>query len=84
MTTGPEPGEAIGEFAGEPLFHASLGPAEYRDSLAASGFEVVDHRPRDPECGELTVWLAHHIGLSEAKASNRRRRRGRGRGRSRR
>jgi len=62
MTTGPEPGEAIGEFAGEPLFHASLDPAEYEEALAAAGFEVVDQRLRDPDCGELSVWLAHHIG----------------------
>jgi SAM-dependent methyltransferase len=61
MTTGPEPGEAIGEFGGEPLFHASLAPDEYRAALATAGFEVLDHRVADPDCGELTVWLAHRV-----------------------
>ena len=62
MTTGPESGEAIGELAGEPLFHASLDPGEYRAALAAAGFEVLDLRPDDPDCGGLTVWLAHYVG----------------------
>jgi SAM-dependent methyltransferase len=62
MTTGPESGEAIGELAGEPLYHASLDPGEYRAALAAAGFEVVDQRLRDPDCGELSVWLARQVG----------------------
>ncbi|MGV6875159.1 class I SAM-dependent DNA methyltransferase [Pseudochelatococcus sp. B33] len=58
FTSGPEHGEAIGEWMGEPLYHASLDPEEYRALLAENGFDVVDHRIKDPDCGGATVWLA--------------------------
>ena len=58
FTSGPAHGEAIGSFAGEALYHASLDPAEYRDLLNANGFDVVAHIAEDPECGRHTVWLA--------------------------
>ena len=58
FTSGPAHGEAIGEFAGEPLYHASLDPDEYRALLDASGFEVVAHVAEDPDCFGRTVWLA--------------------------
>lgn len=58
FTSGPADGEAIGEYEGEPLFHASLDPTEYRALLEGSGFEVVDHRAEDPDCGGHTIWLA--------------------------
>lgn len=58
FTSGPAHGVAMGTYRGEPLFHASLDPAEYRALLAANGFAVVAHRAEDPECGRHTVWLA--------------------------
>ncbi len=58
FTSGPAHGVAIGEFAGEPLYHASLDPAEYRALMEANGFEVVDYRAEDPAAGKRTVWLA--------------------------
>lgn len=58
FNSGPGDGVAMGELEGEPLFHASLDPGEYRALLAANGFAVVDHRVEDPECGGRTVWLA--------------------------
>lgn len=58
FTSGPAAGEAIGEFEGEPLFHASLAPAEYRRLLDAHGFEVLDFLPEDPACGFHSIWLA--------------------------
>ena len=51
----------IGEWQGEPLYHASLDPEEYRQLLADNGFEVLEHEPRDPECGEATVWIARRL-----------------------
>ena len=57
-TSGPRPGEAIGELRGEPLYHASLAPEEYRTLLAAHGFAVVAERMEDPDCGGHSVWLA--------------------------
>lgn len=58
FTSGPEHGEEIGEWLGEPLYHGSLGPDEYEALLAAAGFEGVTHGARDPDCGAATVWLA--------------------------
>lgn len=58
FTSGPAEGEAIGDFEGEPLYHGSLGPDEYRMRLAASEFEVVAHVTEDPDCGGRTIWLA--------------------------
>ena len=58
FTSGPAEGRAIGELQGEALHHASLGPTEYRERLAAAGFRVVGHASEDPSCGNRTVWLA--------------------------
>ena len=61
FTSGPAHGEAIGELDGEPLYHASLDPAEYRSLLDRSGFCVVSHVVEDPDCGGHTIWLARRI-----------------------
>ena len=58
FTSGPAAAVAIGEFEGEPLYHASLDPEEYRALLSENGFEVLRHVAEDPSCGGATVWLA--------------------------
>jgi hypothetical protein len=58
FTSGPSDGEAIGTFHGEPLYHASLAPDEYRALLRRHGFDVISHRAEDPGCGGRTIWLA--------------------------
>lgn len=58
FTSGPRAGVAMGTWQGEPLYHASLDPEEYRALLAAHGFTLVAHVPEDPACGAHTVWLA--------------------------
>jgi trans-aconitate methyltransferase len=58
FTTGPAHGEAVGNFHGEPLYHASLDPAEYSSLLNQNGFRVVWHVVEDPSCGRHTIWLA--------------------------
>jgi SAM-dependent methyltransferase len=58
FTSGPAHGEAIGSLRGDPLYHASLAPDEYRSLLATNEFEVVDFVPEDPSCGRHCVWLA--------------------------
>ncbi len=58
FTSGPEHGEAIGNFEGEPLYHASLAPEEYRRLLDENGFAVIDHVVEDAACGGHTIWLA--------------------------
>jgi SAM-dependent methyltransferase len=51
-------GEAIGSYRGDPLYHASLDAAEYRNLLASAGFEVVEHSINDPQEGGRIVWIA--------------------------
>ena len=63
FTSGPRRGEAIGSYKGEPLFHASLDPGEYRALVHEHGFEVVLHVAEDPTCG------GHTSGLARARAS---------------
>jgi hypothetical protein len=58
FTSGPDQGEAIGEYQGEPLYHSSLDPDEYISLLSENGFEVVAHVSEDPTCGRHTIWLA--------------------------
>ena len=58
FTSGPAASEAIGTWQDEPLYHASLDSAEYRDLLDHHGFVVLDHVAQDPDCGGHTIWLA--------------------------
>lgn len=58
LTSGDAEGEAIGELEGDPLYHGSLDPEEYRSLLAAAGFVVIAHTAKDPACGDRTIWLA--------------------------
>ena len=58
FTSGWAHGETVGSWHGEPLYHASLDPAEYRALLHANGFAVIDHVVQDPTCGHATIWLA--------------------------
>lgn len=60
FTSGPRHGEAVGDLHGEPLYHASLAPVEYRALLADNGFAVIAARMDDPDCGGHSVWLARH------------------------
>jgi hypothetical protein len=55
FTSGTGLGEAIGEFEGRPLYHGSLDDTEYRELLAANGFEVLRHVEEDADCGGATV-----------------------------
>jgi SAM-dependent methyltransferase len=61
FTSGPAHGEAIGSFGGEPLYHASLDPDEYRSLLDGNGFRVVAHVVEDPDCGRHTIWLTQLV-----------------------
>lgn len=67
FTSGPAEGTAMGVFEGEALYHASLGPAEYRALLAREGFTVEAHAVEDPDCGGHTIWLARRAGAGDQK-----------------
>ena len=58
FTSGTSHGEAVGTLKGEPLYHASLDAAGYRQLLEHHGFGVVSMVAEDPNCGGRTVWLA--------------------------
>ncbi|MGU3412611.1 class I SAM-dependent DNA methyltransferase [Enterobacteriaceae bacterium C34A] len=62
FTSGTDNGEAIGEFMGQPLYHASLAHDEYRQLLTDNGFLVVKQVTEDPDCGGHTIWLAQREG----------------------
>jgi SAM-dependent methyltransferase len=58
FTSGTSHGVAMGSYHGEPLYHASLAPEEYRALLEGNGFRVEAHVTADPNCGRHTIWLA--------------------------
>lgn len=58
LTVGPEDGEVTGHVGGEPIYHASLSPEEYRTRLADLGVEVIRFVAEDPDCDGQTVLLA--------------------------
>ena len=58
FTSGPEAGERVGSYEGEPLYHGSLAPSEYGALLSSQGFSLRAHALDDVECGNHTVWLA--------------------------
>jgi SAM-dependent methyltransferase len=62
FTSGPRHGEDIGQFHGDPLYHASLAPDEYRALFTSNDFSIVAEKMEDPECGGHSVWLARRNG----------------------
>ena len=58
FTAGDKGGVRVGEWQGEPLYHASLDPLEYDALLKANGFRLLERRLGDPDCGDASVWLA--------------------------
>jgi trans-aconitate methyltransferase len=59
FNSGPASGVSLGEYRGDPLYHASLDAAEYETLLRGSDFEIVDHVVEDWRTGGgRTVWLA--------------------------
>lgn len=58
FTSGSTADESVGEWRGEPLYHASLSPEAYRAALDEAGFDLIDHRIDDATCGGATVWLS--------------------------
>lgn len=58
FNTGPARGEALGSQFGEPLYHASLDPAEYRALFVALRLMEIAYAPEDFATGGRSVWLA--------------------------
>ena len=66
LTTGDVEGEPMGRVGQEPVIHASLSPAAYRELFAAHGFRVLWFRPRDTNFWGRSVWLARYSGDQRA------------------
>jgi SAM-dependent methyltransferase len=60
FTTGPSAGEIWSDNGGESLYHASLSPADYKKLLASYGFELINHKIEDEDCGGASLWLARY------------------------
>lgn len=67
FNTGPHHGEAIGQYRGDPLFHASLSPTEYSALAAATGFDVIEHVASDGAAGGRTAWLCRRRQTNPVK-----------------
>jgi len=64
LTTGPNMSEVTGHVGGEPVYHASLAPCDYRRHMAANGIKPVEFRPEDPGSDFHSVWLAEKLASS--------------------
>jgi SAM-dependent methyltransferase len=61
FNSGPAQGEVVGDYRGDPLYHASLSADEYRELIHSIGFERIAHAVEDWQTGGgRTVWLAKH------------------------
>ena len=58
FNAGPAHGEGVGSYRGDPLYHASLDPAEYQKLLDGIGFDIEAHIVEDRNAGGRTAWLA--------------------------
>ena len=63
FNTGPQHSEGIGEYRGDPLYHASLSPDEYGALIAQFGFHVLQHATNDVQARGRTVWLCQRNDL---------------------
>jgi hypothetical protein len=63
FNTGPQHGESVGEYKGDPLCHASLSPDEYEALITRFEFRVLEHATNDAQAGGRTVWLCQRIRI---------------------
>ncbi len=62
FNAGFDHGEGIGSYRGDPLYHASLAPSEYKTLLADFGFHLLEHSINDPARGGRIFWIARAAG----------------------
>lgn len=58
VTVGAKAGEVTGHVEGDPVYHASLSPAEYAGILEASGMILTAFIAEDPDCDYHSVLMA--------------------------
>lgn len=64
LTVGDDEGEVGGTVAGEPVYHGSLSPSEYRAILQSEGFAEITYTPNDPTVLGRYVLLALRKGVT--------------------
>ena len=57
LTVGPSEGEVTGTVGGEPVYHASLAPSEYKQILTDAGFGELTFVPEDQSTAGRSVLL---------------------------
>jgi hypothetical protein len=65
FNTGPQHGEGVGKYRGDPLYHASLSPTEYEALTGRFGFHVIQQATNDAAAGGRTVWLCQRRELKQ-------------------
>ena len=63
FTTGTGDGKALGQVAGQPVYHASLTTETYTDILATHGCVVRRVKLTDPDCQQHSVLLAQKSAI---------------------
>lgn len=58
FTVGPANGETSGMVAGQPVYHASLSPAEYATLLQDQSLRLTGFLAEDPDCDSHSVMMA--------------------------
>lgn len=58
LTVGPRATEATGTVGGEPVYHASLSPADYAVCLESNGLRLTGFLAEDPETDRHSVLMA--------------------------
>lgn len=61
LTVGPTAGEVQGTVGGEPVYHASLSPAEYAVCLEQNGLRMTGYLAEDPETDLHSVLMARRV-----------------------
>ncbi|WP_299402924.1 class I SAM-dependent methyltransferase [uncultured Roseobacter sp.] len=61
MTVGPDAGEATGTVGDQPVYHASLSPAQYATCLEQNGLRLTGYLAEDPETNKHSVLMARKI-----------------------
>lgn len=62
VTVGPSQGEVGGTVGDEPVYHASLSPAEYAGLLERCGMRLTGFLAEDADCGQHSVLMARKVG----------------------
>ena len=64
LTVGSGEGEVTGTVAGETVYHASLSPEEYEQTLKDHGFQSIIFKSEDSDCQGRSVLIGSKRDLT--------------------